>query len=116
MKKHILLIVFAIFVVMGAMAQQKVEKTVYQDEQVVPLRGCRMGKHNPQSMRYRSRVTQTTVNPYIGNRRQLVVMASYKDRDFAEDHSTVYQKWDKIFNEENNSEGDFYGSVHATTG
>ena len=112
MKKHILLIVFAIFVVMGALAQQKVEKTVYQDEQVVPLRGCRMGKHNPQSMRYRSRVTQTTVNPYIGNRRQLVVMASYKDRDFAEDHSTVYQKWDKIFNEENYSEGDFYGSVH----
>ena len=112
MKKHILLIVFAIFVVMGAMAQQKVEKTVYQDEQVVPLRGCRMGKHNPQSMRYRSRVTQTTVNPYIGNRRQLVVMASYKDRDFAEDHSTVYQKWDKIFNEENYSEGDFYGSLH----
>ena len=52
MKKHILLIVFAIFVVMGAMAQQKVEKTVYQDEQVVPLRGCRIGKHNPQSMRY----------------------------------------------------------------
>ena len=39
-------------------------------------------------------------------------MASFKDRDFAEDHSTVYQKWDKIFNEENYSEGDFYGSVH----
>jgi len=112
MNKHILLIVLAIFVAMGAMAQQMVEKTVLQEEQLVPQRGCRMGVHSLQSTHSRSRALQTATNPYIGNRRQLVIMASFKDRDFAEEHSATYQKWDKIFNAENYSEDGFYGSLH----
>ena len=87
MNKHILLIVLSIFVAMGAMAQQMVEKTVLQEEKLVPQRGCRMGVHSLQSTHSRSRALQTATNPYIGNRRQLVIMASFKDRDFAEEHS-----------------------------
>jgi M6 family metalloprotease-like protein len=51
-------------------------------------------------------------NPYIGNRRQLVVMASFQDLDFTENHETTLQKWEKIFNVENYTEDRFVGSIH----
>lgn len=51
-------------------------------------------------------------NPYVGNRRQLVVLASFQDLDFAEDHEGALQKWEKIFNTENYDEDRFVGSIH----
>ena len=87
----------------------------------VILRGCRVGTPNPQFVPRRApffddRNGSTdsihfTQNPYIGNRRQLVVMASFQDQDFAADHAATLTHWDNIFNAEGYSEGGYYGSV-----
>ena len=79
---------------------------------VIRQRGCRVGAHNPRFVLRRAQALQGDVNPYVGNRRQLVVLASFQDQDFAEDHEAALQKWDKIFNAEGYSEGSFVGSVH----
>lgn len=78
----------------------------------VPQRGCRVGKHNPQAVQRRTRLLQSAGNPYIGNRHQLVVLASFQDQDFAEGHPAALATWNNIFNTENYSEGSFFGSVH----
>ena len=75
-------------------------------------RGCRVGKPNPQFVLRRAQAVQGDENPYVGNRRQLVVLASFQDQDFAETHEAALQKWDKIFNAENYTEDSFVGSVH----
>lgn len=49
---------------------------------------------------------------YTGKRHQLVVLASFQDQDFEEDHETALQKWERIFNAENYTEDRFVGSVH----
>ena len=91
----------------GASAQQKTES-----EPVAQLRGCRVGTPNPQFKPRRAPLLQGSENPYIGNRRQLVVLVSFQDQDFMEDHETALQKWDKIFNTENYTEDRFVGSIH----
>jgi M6 family metalloprotease-like protein len=51
-------------------------------------------------------------NPYIGDRRQLVVLASFADRTFKGDEAATMEQWEKIFNAENFNEQSFYGSIH----
>ncbi len=49
---------------------------------------------------------------YKGTRHQLVVLASFKDRQFQGDETATIAQWEKIFNTKNLSEKPFYGSVH----
>lgn len=49
---------------------------------------------------------------YNGDRRQLVVLVSFQDQDFAEDHDAALAKWGNIFNVEGYSENGYVGSVH----
>ena len=51
-----------------------------------------------------------TVNPYIGTRRQLVILVSFSDQSFQEENPELL--WNRIFNEENFCEIPFKGSVH----
>ena len=74
-------------------------------------RGCRVGTPNPQSVTHRAPLLQGGENPYVGERRQLVVLASFQDRDFAEDHEAALTTWNKIFNAEDYNEGMYVGSV-----
>ena len=78
----------------------------------IHLRGCRVGKPNPNTIRHRAPLLANGENPYIGNRHQLVVLASFQDQDFAEDRETTLRTWDMIFNAENYNEDSFVGSVH----
>ena len=115
MKKTIIMIFVLLCVVaQGALAADAIR-----------LRGCRVGTHNPQFVpRHASSYSglkqgrktadglQDGENPYVGNRRQLVVMASFQDMDFAADHDATLITWDKIFNAENYHEDSYVGSVH----
>ena len=51
-------------------------------------------------------------NPYIGDRRQLVVLAAFSDQPFKGGKAETLELWNKIFNTENYSEEPFHGSVH----
>lgn len=51
-------------------------------------------------------------NPYIGDKRQLVVMAAFKDQAFKGNELQTLEQWNKIFNASNYSEESFFGSVH----
>ena len=75
-------------------------------------RGCRVGTPNPHISTRRSPSLSNGANPYIGDRRQLVILVSFQDKDFKDDQINTLQKWDKIFNAENYSEGDYVGSIH----
>ena len=50
------------------------------------------------------------VNPFIGERRQLVVLVSFSDLFFQE--SNPLPRWHRIFNEQDFNESPFVGSVH----
>ena len=76
------------------------------------LRPCRVGKNNPEFVKRRACAKQADNNPYMGERRQLVVLASFKDRTFADDPETTLAQWNRIFNENGFNEGDYVGSVH----
>jgi M6 family metalloprotease-like protein len=52
------------------------------------------------------------VNPYIGDRRQLVILVAFADRSFKDDETTTMELWDKIFNTKNLTEAPYKGSVH----
>ena len=110
--KKILTILLALAMTAGASAQQVIEKSDAPGETAIHLRGCRAGTPNPQFVTRRAPSLQSGENTYIGNRHQLVVLASFQDQDFAEDHDATLQKWDKIFNAENYVENMFVGSVH----
>lgn len=110
MNKILLLALTAMMTAMNANAQSKESSSA--DEEVIQLRGCRMGTPNPQFAPRRSPLLQNGENLYIGNRRQMIVLASFQDRDFKEDHDATLTKWDKIFNAENYTEDKYVGSVH----
>lgn len=112
MKKLTLTIMLAFAIATGASAQQETGKRNTQGEPVIHLRSCRVGTPNPQFAPHRAPSLQGGENPYVGNRHQLVVLASFQDQDFAEDHEATLQKWEKIFNAENYAEGRFFGSLH----
>jgi M6 family metalloprotease-like protein len=107
MKKLICTIMLALTVTSGVSAQLVTER-----EPVAHLRGCRVGTPNPHFKPRRALSLQGGENPYVGDRRQLVVLVSFQDLDFAEDHEGALQKWGKIFNAENYAEGRFVGSIH----
>ena len=110
MNRFLLFAITALMAVMNVTAQTK-EPTSSATE-VIRQRGCRIGTHNPHFIPRRSPLLQNGETPYVGDRHQLVVMASFQDRDFKEDHNTTLMTWDKIFNVENYNEGLFSGSVH----
>ena len=107
MKKLIWTIMLAFTMTFGVSAQQEAER-----EPAGHLRSCRMGTPNPRFKPRRAPLLQGSENPYMGNRRQLVVLASFQDQDFMEDHEVALQKWGKIFNAENYTEDELVGSVH----
>ena len=49
---------------------------------------------------------------YKGDLHQLVVMVAFDGRDFKGSETATLELWDKIFNQKNFKEGNFYGSVH----
>ena len=49
---------------------------------------------------------------YKGDLHQLVVMVAFEGRDFKGNETATLELWDKIFNQKNFKEGNFYGSVH----
>ena len=85
-------------------------------EDSIRLRGCRRG--HPQTHQTLRRVQGQTRQPggdfYHGDRRQLTVLVSFSDLQFEEgdNQTATVEKWNKIFNAENYSEGNFVGSVH----
>ena len=81
-------------------------------EEVVLQRPCRRGTPNPESVTRRAPAMANGENPYVGNRRQLVVMAAFLDKDFEEDHEATLTTWNKIFNAEDYAEDKYAGSVH----
>ena len=80
-------------------------------EEPLRIRNCRPKLPDAVHLQQR-RVTRGTgdVNPYIGDRRQLLVLVSFKDRAFKE--SNPLTLWNRVFNEPGFSELDFKGSVH----
>ena len=84
-------------------------------EDDICLRGCRRGAILPTATRG-FRVQKVPRQPggdfYYGNRRQLVVLAAFRDQAFQGDQATTLAKWDKIFNAERYHEGSYAGSVH----
>lgn len=110
MKKILLLVVAVMLTALNVNA--RTQDFTSPDEEVIQLRGCRVGTHNPHFTPRRSPLFQKGVTPYIGNRHQLVVLASFQDRGFSEDREAALKKWDKIFNAENFTEDEYVGSVH----
>ena len=86
--------------------------TSFANEPDLPPRGCRVGRSNPQHLMRRASLLRGAENALIGNRRQLVVLASFQDKSFLEAPDDALQKWNIIFNTENYQEGMFVGSVH----
>lgn len=74
----------------------------------VHIRSCRMGKVPAHAFTRRS--LRSFANPYVGDRRQLVVLAAFADKQFTEPAPLLL--WNKIFNQEGFDEPPFYGSVH----
>ncbi len=82
-------------------------------EDVVRM-GCRRGTYPSTTPTQRSLMQRRGgADPkYIGNRRQLVVLAEFKNRAFKGNEAATIEQWDKIFNAENFTEAPFVGSVH----
>ena len=82
----------------------------------VRIRSCRPVNHSAKnvqkSTRLRSARRTSEVNPYIGDRRQLVILVAFADRSFKDDETTTMELWDNIFNTVNFSEEPYKGSVH----
>lgn len=79
----------------------------------IRLRSCRCGVTlSTGFQRAQETPRQAGGDFYHGNRRQLVVLAAFRDQGFQDDKATTLAKWDKIFNAENYNEGSFVGSVH----
>ncbi len=83
-----------------------------QEADDAPRRGCLVGTPNKQFTPHRAQRTADSENPYTGSRRQLVVLASFQDCDFAEDHDATLTRWNNIFNAEGYHEAPFTGSIH----
>ena len=79
-------------------------------------RGCRRGTLLPRKVLRRSASYMykeaIDADLYRGDRRQLVVLASYSDRPFQGTESEALALWNKILNQKNLSEAPFVGSVH----
>lgn len=78
------------------------------------LSGCRRGvlPEAARSRRTKAQTFRVGGDFYQGNRRQLVILAAFQDKQFQGGSAEALIKWDKIFNEENYHEDPFVGSVH----
>ena len=76
--------------------------------------GCRRGVLLPTTRSHRSQSApmQAGGDFYHGDRRQLVVLAEFRDQPFQGDVATALATWDKIFNAVDYHEGSYAGSVH----
>lgn len=74
----------------------------------IRIRSCNIGKRASHALT-RSTKQNNSAN-YIGNKRQLVVLAAFADKTFTD--VNPLQLWNRIFNEEGFSEEKFKGSVH----
>ena len=109
MKKTILI---AVAMMTATMTYAQTTELTSADVEVIQQRSCRVGTPRPHFKPRRSPLFEKGATPYVGDRHQLVVLASFQDRDFQEDHSAALATWDKIFNAENYTDDDFVGSVH----
>ncbi|MCQ2068922.1 MAG: M6 family metalloprotease domain-containing protein [Bacteroidaceae bacterium] len=83
-------------------------------QDIVRTRNCRPKEpvhHVVQQAARRAPVVASN-NPYIGDRRQLVVMVVFKDQAFSDDKTVTMSKWNKILNARNYNEGQYIGSFH----
>ena len=110
--KKIWTMMLALALTAVASAQQTADQGDEQEVSLVHTRGCRVGTPRPEAASRRAPSLIGGANPYTGNRRQLVVLASFEDMDFAESQDATMRKWDKIFNTVDYNEGQFVGSVH----
>ena len=80
----------------------------------IHLRNCRRGVvlTSTRSLRAESVSHHAGGDFYRGDRRQLVVLASFRDQSFQDDKVATFIKWNNIFNAENYQEDSFVGSVH----
>ena len=102
MIRRTLLYIIALFFAMSVQAQD-----------IIRVRNCRpqlSDSHIILSRRTQSR--DSGVNPYIGDRRQLVVLAAFKDRPFVGNEQVTMQKWNNILNTENYINEPYIGSLH----
>ena len=83
-------------------------------EDVMHPIGCRRGTPRQETTLRRAQYPTSHCGGdfYEGTRRQLVVLASFKDRQFQGDEAATIEQWDKIFNDQNLTEYPFHGSVH----
>ncbi len=84
-----------------------------QAQEIIRVRNCRpqlSESHIMLTERAQSR-TQGE-NPYIGDRRQLVVLAAFKDKPFGGNENVTMQKWNNILNTENYIKEPYIGSLH----
>ena len=109
--KKLILIALGVMLAATSLNAQTNERTT-SDMEIIRQRPCRMGTVSPQFTPRRAPFLRKDENPYIGERHQMVVMASFQDRDFKTDHETTLETWNKIFNMENYAEDGYYGSVH----
>ncbi|MCR4921564.1 MAG: M6 family metalloprotease domain-containing protein [Bacteroidaceae bacterium] len=105
MKKLMCAIMLALAVIPAVSAQQETVSAVR-------LRSCRVGKPRPDFAFRRAPSSPQGENPYVGSRRQLVVLAAFQDQDFSQEPDAALQTWNRIFNAEHYAEGSFVGSVH----
>ena len=78
----------------------------------IRIRSCRPINGAQKTVHLRSARRTSDVNPYIGERRQLVILVAFADRSFKDDETTTMELWDNIFNTVNFSEEPYKGSVH----
>lgn len=82
-------------------------------EDILHPMGCRRGTPRPAVALRRAPYPAIHCGGdfYKGTRHQLVVLASFKDRQFKGDETATIVQWEKIFNTKNLSEKPLYGSV-----
>ena len=73
-------------------------------------RGCRPRVVNKEVPSFRVARRAGDVNPYVGERHQLVVLVSFSDLSFKDTNPLPW--WNRIFNEQGFNEGSFVGSVY----
>ena len=83
------------------------------DHRLDGRRGCRPASvHNERNNQsFRAKSAGETTNKFVGQRRQLTVLAAFNDKQFLGDEQATLLQWDKIFNAENYNEEPFVGSV-----
>lgn len=105
--RRIFLFVFALMIVSQAISQDEIR-----------TRSCRPGLENTKRAHTARRASALTGanraadNPYIGDRRQLVVLTEFADKGFLGDSAQTISQWNKIFNTQYLSEDSFYGSLY----